>query len=355
MEILFNVLFSASLMIAIVPVLIKGALKIGLTDMPGGRKLHKQPTPLVGGIAIGMTTLMSLMVQPSGFATFEVFYALVACSLVLLILGALDDYMEIRASRKLLVQVMCAVVVVRSGLHLQSLFGIFGVENIPLPVMQVLSIVIITGVVNAYNLIDGVDGLSGMVSLLAMIVLGIISHLTGADGLTWFFTMMSGAIAAFLKFNLGQKNKIFLGDAGSLFLGFIIVCSSMALLNHSASRGDDSGNTVLVTLIGLMAIPVFDSLRVYIERYREGRSPFTAERNHIHHLLQGFELSPLRISLTIVTISMLLIATAFIFHHWIEVTWVILGMMLVFRVLIFVLNSNREMMTWQQKIQSFEE
>lgn len=355
MESALNIIFSLTVMLAIVPVLNRIAVKIGLTDMPGGRKLHKQPTPLTGGIAIGIAAALALMLQPYGFISHSVFYTVISCGYVLLVMGSLDDYREIRASQKLLVQVLCAVMVVRSGLHLQSLFGLFGIENIPLPVMQALSVIIITGVVNAYNLIDGVDGLSGMVSLLAMIVLGIISFVTGARELTWFFAMMGGAITGFLRFNLAQKNKVFLGDAGSLFLGFIIVCSSMTLLNHSTLRGDGTGNTVLVTLIGLMAIPVFDSLRVYAERYREGRSPFTAERNHIHHLLQGFELSPLRISLTIVCITILLITTAFVFHRWIEATWVILTMVLVFRMLIFILNSNRQMLTWQQKIRTFEE
>ncbi len=355
MALLTNVLFSVLIVIIMVPVLSRIATQIGLTDKPGGRKLHKQPTPLVGGVAIGVSLLMCLLLQPAGFSTFTQFYMIVSCGYVLLILGLLDDYREIKASYKLLVQVICAVMIVRSGLHLQSLFGLFGIENIPLQVMQLLSGVIIVGVVNAYNLIDGVDGLSGMVSLLAMVVLAWIAYHSGAEQLVWFFGIMAGSLSGFLRFNLAQKNKIFLGDAGSLFLGFIIVCSSIALLNHSSSKNDGSGNAVLVSLIGLMAVPVFDSVRVYIERYREGRSPFIAERNHIHHLLQGFEMSPIKISLSIVLFSMLLIATAFVFQKWIEVTWVVIAIFLIFRVLIFVLNSNKHMLIWQQKLKSFEE
>lgn len=154
------------------------AKPLGLVDRPNRRKVHKTHVPLIGGLAIGLTLVISLLVCSWFWFTFNSQHLqILGIALVLLIMGVIDDRIGLKASHRLFIQIICAFQVASSGIRLESLHGVLGIHELGLIQSYVITVVIITGVVNAFNLIDGVDGLAGSLSLVAMVVMAILAGL----------------------------------------------------------------------------------------------------------------------------------------------------------------------------------
>ena len=354
MEILFHFVFAFIFMIIIIPLLSRLAVATQLVDVPNSRKVHATPTPLVGGLGIGLTLLLAFMLQPTIFTSIPAFYTVLSCANVLLVMGVIDDKKEIRPIYKLIIQIMCAYMVVRAGIKVDSLFGFMGIYDLPAWATDFFTVIIITGVVNAYNLIDGVDGLTGMMGILAFGVLLILTIYLEIYPMTCFLAAGAGSIVGFLKFNLGSRHKIFLGDAGSLFLGFLIVCQSIIILQYSDGKGGVHQSLVLMILVAIMFVPVFDSIRVYIERWTKGKSPFTPERNHIHHLLQNMELSPVKISIFLVMLSCLLLLLALLVFRMSGITVLMVLFIIIYKMITSLLKMNKSLNEWKNIIKKLE-
>jgi UDP-GlcNAc:undecaprenyl-phosphate GlcNAc-1-phosphate transferase len=264
----------------------KVAPSLGIIDHPGGRKSHARPVPLVGGISIFLTLLA--MSAFTGIMP-EASWLLFALSLVIAI-GLWDDVAEIRPRLKFAIQIVaCGVMIFGAGIELRTVGDLLGWRPIGLWIFVIpMSIFAVVGVVNSINMMDGMDGLAGSISFVAFAWYALVAK---SSGLTVQFDtalILCGAIAGFLLFNLRfpwQKHaKVFLGDAGSLMIGFTLGWYAIDL-----TQGE--GRTFPpIAALWVVVIPLADCVSIMSRRIRAGRSPFVADRHHLHHYLlaRGF-------------------------------------------------------------------
>lgn len=342
------------LSLILIPVFRSAAIRIGLIDKPNHRKVHKHPVPLVGGITIAISTLITLMLSGTFPSFIQKYLIMLITAAVMLMVGIIDDRFEIKTSYRLFIQVSCAYAIASSGVLITSLYGIFGIHSIPVPFQYALTIVVIVGVVNAFNLMDGIDGLLGFISIIGFLTLLILSFIAGNYELCILFSAIIGATIGFLRFNL-SKRRIFLGDAGSIFIGFILGVSGIQILKIVPFQGKLDPASAFLIIVAIFIIPVFDSLRVYLGRMKVGQSPFTADKSHLHHL---FLLTGLNHRKTAITIS---IATLFaalltcLLQVFIPLTISIILLIAPFIFLTKVLFINKDMIEWKSKISDLED
>lgn len=293
---LLLVFFTAFLVVLYcTPPLIKVAILKRLFDEPGGRKIHKRIVPTIGGIIIFAATLFSfsLWFSIDGYEEnvplikkyIQEFKLIVATLLILFFVGVKDDIIGTSPIKKLVAHVIVGLILVQiGGIRITSLHGIFDVYQIPEWASIFLSLFTYIVVVNGFNLIDGVDGLAAGVGLISSSAMG-----------TWFiyandYVMASlafslaGALLGFLVFNFTPA-KIFMGDSGSLTIGLIICILSIKLIEYPTEnlKGPPLYLSKPVFAIAALIYPLADTLRIFIIRAAKGQSPFSADRNHIHH------------------------------------------------------------------------
>lgn len=357
MNILTNImlpaLISGIFTLILVPMLRLIAIKINLVDQPGHRKIHAKPIPLVGGISIAIAAALTLLVSYPFMQAGRELLMMLGAGLVLLVTGVLDDRLDIRAIYKLVIQLGCAYFITASGTRIVSLYGLFGVHEIPVMVQYLLTIVVITGVVNAFNLMDGVDGLAGTMALTGFIALAVLAWLQHHVELTVLYSVLSGALVSFLRFNLGQA-KIFMGDGGSLLLGFLLVVSGLNLLQHHAPTNLVSTATILFIVIGIFLVPVLDSLRVYRGRIKNGDSPFTADKSHIHHLFLLLGFTHKKTVAAILVSSLVLLLTGVVLSHFLPITLTLSVLSVTFSLLTALLILNKNVHHWRGKLRDLE-
>jgi UDP-GlcNAc:undecaprenyl-phosphate GlcNAc-1-phosphate transferase len=260
---------------ALIPFLARWAPAIGLTDAPGPRKVHAVPVPRVGGLAMGIglliPTLMTVQLTRAALG-------LLVGILVLLLFGLWDDAKNLGYRTKLAGQVIAVALCMSvGGLRIGTLyFG--GVEIFPTAVNTFLTFAFLVGVTNAVNLADGLDGLAGGLVLLCLSAIALFAASTGNHLVTTVVLIEAGAILGFLRFNT-HPARIFMGDSGSQVLGF-----SVGALALQATHGQASGLSAALPLL-LLGLPIVDTLAVMLTRIRAGRSPFSADSNHLHHRL----------------------------------------------------------------------
>lgn len=269
------------------------AIHAGLVDVPNDRKSHRAPTPLVGGLAIfgGMVAGFLLsMGGPAPVAYGEV-YSFFGAGLLLVIVGVADDFFDLPPAVKFVAQILAALVMIfGAGVVLTDVGAMtpggdllqLGILTVPFTVFATL------GVINALNMCDGLDGLSGSLALTSLSGLIVAASAWGSPADATFLLILGAAIIGFLLFNrrlLGRKHaSIFMGDAGSMFLGFTLVWFAISL-----SQGESRALRPSAALWFLM-VPIFDAVSMMLRRIRKGRSPFAADREHLHDifLLAGF-------------------------------------------------------------------
>jgi UDP-N-acetylmuramyl pentapeptide phosphotransferase/UDP-N-acetylglucosamine-1-phosphate transferase len=228
-----------------------------------------------------------------------------------MLVGVEDDLLTVSPRKKLLMQVIVGSVLCYAGFRIESLYGLFGVGAIGLELSCVLTILFLITLINAFNLIDGIDGLAGSLVMVSSTIFGLLFYLEGAFDYSVLALALSASILAFLHFNF-HKASIFMGDNGSMILGLIIAVFSIQLLNFSGDKIASVNGLALV--FSLIAIPVLDLARVSLVRMLRGKSPFSADRNHIHHvfLRQGYS-TPV-ICLTLIIMEMVLVGIALNLH-----------------------------------------
>ncbi len=258
----------------------------GLLDDPGGRKAHSHAVPLVGGLGI----FLALMTAASlNGVAHQAGYFLFALSLVIAV-GLWDDVAELRPRVKFFIQIIASAIMIwGAGVELKSVGDLVGWRPIGLWILSVpLTVFAIVGVVNAVNMMDGMDGLGGSIALVAFAWYAAVAALSGLDVQFMTALLFCGAIAGFLLFNLRlpwqAHARVFLGDAGSLMIGFALGWFAIDL-----SQGPDRTFPPIAAL-WVVLLPLADCVSLMTRRLRAGRSPFVADRHHIHHYLlaRGF-------------------------------------------------------------------
>lgn len=328
------------------------AFKIGLVDKPNSRKVHTNSIPLVGGIGIFSAVFTILIISLPNLFQFYDIKNLLFGAIVMLIMGVVDDRFEIRASLKLAIQLLLAHYVYYHGISIDSLHGIFGIYSIPVYAQHILTLIIITGVVNAFNLMDGIDGLAASLSIISFLALTLLSIYIGRLELAIIFISFIGALLGFLVFNFSKSKKTFMGDAGSLVLGFIIVSSSIIILKSAKTPMQVS--VIFPSLLGIMLLPVFDSLRVYFRRLKAGKSPFQADKTHLHHLVLQLGIQHKKASFFIILIVFAIISLGILSHSTLGVTIMLIFLSYFYFAITNLLQLNSDINLWKSKISKME-
>ena len=301
-----------------VPVIINICNLKNLMENPIKRSSHETPTPTFGGVAIFSSTIISYMLwnfDDEGFLLHKVFAGLV----MLFFLGVKDDLFSLDAGKKLISQILIAMfVVVGSDLRITSFFGIFGVYQIPYFFSIIFTIFLIVALINSFNLIDGVDGLSGGIGMIASAGFGLWFVLNNQWSLACLSFSLVGSILAFLRYNFSTTNKIFMGDTGSLIIGFIVsvLAIQYVQLNVFNFGANSLYKNAPVVAIVLLVVPIFDTLRVFSLRILKGKSPFKADRLHLHHLMIDNGLSHVATSFILYFVTVLFTAVTYLLRSF---------------------------------------
>lgn len=267
----------------VMPLLIMVINRYQLYDLPDGRKEHSMPVPTMGGIAIGLGMGISCLLwfpNLNDTLTTSFFFSFV----VLFLVGIMDDLKDLPAYYKFAIQLAVALLITLSGARITTFDGLFGIHALPVAAQYIFSIITIVGITNAFNLIDGIDGLAGGLGFMSLVALGIFLNLSGETNLAVVAFALAGSILGFLYYNFNPA-RIFMGDTGSLVLGFTISVLCIRLIQASVEQAEPTLQHAPVFALSIVLIPVFDTLRVFALRARKGKSPFHPDKTHIHHLL----------------------------------------------------------------------
>jgi len=273
MELIYSFTVALFLTIALVPVCIRLAPILGLMDNPDrGRKMHERVIPRCGGLAMSIGVALPLVFflhhQP------HLLHLLIA-SLVIIVFGLLDDRSDLDYKWKFLGQILAVLIVLNGGLVMHRL-PLLGLSDAPDWLAYPLTFLFILGVTNAVNLTDGLDGLAAGTTLIALAIIVVFALQTDNRESAFIALTVIGGVLGFLRYNTFPA-LVFMGDTGSQFLGFIAACLSIQVI-----QADVSAISPVVPLL-ILGLPVLDTLTVMSIRIAQGRSPFSPDRNHLHH------------------------------------------------------------------------
>ncbi|MDD2484002.1 MAG: MraY family glycosyltransferase [Eubacteriales bacterium] len=294
--IIFAVAFLIAL--AVTPLAIKIAPKIGAVDIPkDDRRMHTKTMPRFGGLAIYLGTMISMAFLLPIEIDKRVVGIAVAGTLIFL-MGVLDDIIGLSAKTKLVGQILAAAILFYCSVHISFMTNPFNGEIVafPLVVSFLVTTIWIVGITNTINLIDGLDGLAAGVAFIATVTIAYIAYIHGRYEITMAFMAIAGSCLGFLPFNFNPA-KIFMGDAGALFLGFMIASISVMSPLKSA--------TLVANLLPVfvLALPIFDTAFAILRRYLDGKPIMQADKGHLHHRIMAVGMGQKRTVLTLYAIS----------------------------------------------------
>jgi UDP-N-acetylmuramyl pentapeptide phosphotransferase/UDP-N-acetylglucosamine-1-phosphate transferase len=299
-----------------IPRIISVVRKHNLTDKPVLHKIHNGEVPTLGGIGIFSGFTIGFLVSVNGYVPGISYF--MAALMLLFFVGIVDDLLYLRPSKKLLAEIIAVLLIVLfTELRFTNLHGFLTISAIPAWASYSITIFLIIVIINAVNLIDGIDGLASMIGIVASVAFGTWFYLSGDYGYTILAASLTGALIVFLKFNLASKpDKIFMGDSGSLVIGFALAVFAIHFneLNLSEKTVHHLDSSPAIS-IAILIIPLFDTLRVVVLRLRDHQHPFVADNRHIHHmmLLAGF--THLQASLIISAFNIFIIIVALLLDH----------------------------------------
>ena len=302
---LISFLIAISLSMMLIPLLVRVAPTIGLVDKPGPRKIHTDVIPRVGGIAIFFASVVPLLIW---MPRTQLTYALLTAFAVLFLFGVWDDIKDINFRYKFIGQITAALIVVYWGgveIHHLPFAADYGIPTI---FTKLFTVILLVGVTNAVNMADGLDGLAGGTSMLAIGCMSVTAYLANDPNMVVFGLSLIGAILGFLRFNT-YPARIFMGDSGSQLLGF---CSGLICILVTQQSNTALSPMMAILVLGL---PLLDVFTVMVIRMSEGRSPFAADNNHIHHMFLGIGFSHREAVYIVYAIQIVLVVTAFLMRY----------------------------------------
>ncbi|MCU0339620.1 MAG: undecaprenyl/decaprenyl-phosphate alpha-N-acetylglucosaminyl 1-phosphate transferase [Spirosomaceae bacterium] len=339
-------LIACAISVTSIPVIINISRLLGLQNKPNSRSSHKHDTPLFGGVAIYASLLVAHFIwphtaeQPDAYLTSLSVVGLTS----LFFLGLKDDILILDPNKKLLIQVLAvSTLVLLGGLKVDNLFGIFGWFEIPDLVSIPFTIFIFIALINAINLIDGVDGLAGGIAFIAGLSFGTWFLLNHHFSMACMAFSLSGALLGFLRFNFSKTSKIFMGDTGSLILGFMLAFFAVKFirLNVTYRHDADAFFNAPVLAVMLLIVPIFDTLRVFLVRILNRKSPFKADRNHFHHILLDNGLTHFQTSFSLWSVTIFNVIGYFFTFKYVtntEAFFVLVGLFIVYLMVGYLLK-----------------
>ncbi|MCX6278706.1 MAG: MraY family glycosyltransferase [Bacteroidetes bacterium] len=294
--------------LVLIPVIIKLSTRYNLVDKPNERKVHKVPISRLGGLGI-VIGLLSTSALWFIYGNSVLLFHLLTGIVILMIIGIVDDLRELSPKVKFMGQIIAAIFLAHAGLLIDNMFGIFGITQLPVVIQYLLTLFIVAGIINAFNLIDGIDGLAGGLALIDMTGFFIIFFHSGELSFVFITASTAGALLAFLKYNY-HPARIFMGDTGSMILGFLLAAAGIMVL--VISRGQTSNfqySEAAIIVFSIFLLPVYDTLRVFTGRMINKKSPFSPDKTHIHHMLMQTGFNHPRSAKILYTANIVIIAT----------------------------------------------
>lgn len=320
-----------------IPRIVRLSHELHLYDLPDSRKVHTIPVPRLGGVAFLPTVIISIAIVVAVASRFGItfgalseagapqhFVAYLAGAMMLYCLGIYDDVHGVGYKLKFAIQIFAAFLLCISGLWIASLDHIFYIDRIPYWIGMPLTVVFVVYITNAINLIDGIDGLASGLSAISLFVAIMLCMMSG--DIIWAMLAIAylGVVLTFFCFNVyGGKNKVFMGDAGSLTLGYTL---SFIVLHFWQAHPvwNPYLHNIGIIILSTLIIPMLDVIRVMMSRIRDGRNPFLPDKNHIHHKLMRTGLSGRMTMLTILLISALFIVANYLVASFLSQTLMVI-------------------------------
>lgn len=304
--------FTWAFLIAIfaVPSIIRVAHLKNILDQPNFRTVHEELTPRLGGLAMFAGFMSALTI----FADLDngVQQLLAGC-VILFFIGLKDDLIAISAMKKFAVQLLATgIVMFIADIRITSFQGIFGVGELQIGISYGFTFLVIIGITNSMNLIDGLDGLAGTLVVISSVTFGIYFYLFGGADYGNFAAVafcLVGGVVGFLRYNF-HKATIFMGDTGSLLCGFIISVLAIQFIEMRQIPASPS------VALGILFVPIFDTVRIFSIRIFNGRSPFIPDKNHVHHRLLAMGFNQISTVLILAMINIFVILFVVSFGHW---------------------------------------
>ena len=348
--------FLTAFLIAVItlPEIIRVILGREFFDVPGGRKLHVGNIPSMGGAGVFVGFMLSAFIWTpvEFFGEYKfLFFALV----LLAFTGIRDDMIALSSLRKFIIQLIAAAVVVGLGdVYILSFYSL-GIDYVfPEWLSFALSVFVIVGLTNSFNLVDGIDGLAGSIALVCILFLGTWFYMTGFTDLALLCAAMAGAVLGFLCFNW-HPAKIFMGDTGSLFIGFFCSVILITFLNTNAALDDQAvykiGNSVSLAMV-LFIYPIFDTSRIMIIRLMQKRSPFSPDKLHVHSLLLRLGLKHHQIAVFVNIFSIITIFVCLMLDKIVtDLIAIIFGLVLCYLISFFISKRVKKFKTKRKTMQ----
>ncbi|MFW2134736.1 glycosyltransferase family 4 protein [Chryseobacterium sp. TY4] len=302
-----------------IPSIIKISRRKNLMDEPTMRSSHQRKIPNLGGIAIFFA--LGACAPIFAYELFDQYKFLFASLVILFFVGIADDIVVMRAYKKLIAQIIVSVLmVVGSDVRIRSFFGLFGIFELNYYFSIFFSVLTFIVLINAFNLIDGIDGLAGGYSILSSGLFAISFYRLGEYNfpLVVFCVIIIGSVSGFLRYNLSnvRDNKIFMGDTGSMILGFLLAFTAINFIDVFIDKGDFTKPhyhllSAPVIALSILIIPIADTFSVILIRLMKRKSLLKPDKNHLHHRLLELNLTHRLATLAICTIYLLVIATVY--------------------------------------------
>ena len=311
-NIFFGFFTSFLIAVLLIPKIIEFSEARKLFDKPGIRASHKRNIPVFGGIGIFSGVSFSLLFWGVGLdeTTNNIQFVLSAITVVFFV-GIIDDLLSLTPYKKMLGELIAILIIVYfADSEITNMHGVWGIFSLVPWVSLLFTVFTVVVIINAYNLIDGIDGLAAGIGLIASIVFGVFAFIASHYEMVILSFSLAGALLAFLKYNF-HPAKIFMGDTGSLVVGLVLAILAIDLIKTGVTFNDMTYiNKGPLLAISALAIPLFDSLRVFVVRVFKGKSPLHADRNHIHHVLVdlGFSHKQTAVIIWIASVVMILIS-----------------------------------------------
>ena len=308
----FIVAFCATLWIH--PKILRIAILKNLVDNPDARKLQRKPVPVMGGLAVFFGIVAGLCSSQIAFFSPGVF-VLMAAMTIMLYTGTIDDILDLTPRTRFIIEiVVVAFIMLVNNSGINHFWGLWGINFIPVWIAAPLTIFAAVGIINAINLIDGVNGLSSGFCFMASVMFAIMLYISGNTHMTILAVTAAGAIIPFFLHNVfGNTTKMFIGDGGTLVIGTMMsmfVVSTLKGTSLSANLAKDGMGLIPFTL-AVLAVPVFDTLRVMSMRILRKQSPFHPDKTHLHHLFIELGFSHIGTTVSILTLNFLIILAWF--------------------------------------------
>ncbi|CAN5742616.1 MraY family glycosyltransferase [soil metagenome] len=328
-EMLMSLALAFSITFYAIPIIINVSNQKRLFDHPDERKIHGSPIPSIGGIGIfaGFITAFLLTVT---FQDLHRFQYLVAALMIIFFVGMKDDLINLSPLKKFLGQILAsAILIFKGGFVIKDMDGILGIHALPTVASYAISMIIIVLIINAYNLIDGVDGLAASLSLFSSMLFAVYFAINEQMAYACIATSLAGALGAFLIFNFNPA-RIFMGDTGSLVIGLINAVLVIQFINFNGGSQQHILQVNASPAIGfaILFVPLFDTLRVFSLRILHGESPFTPDRNHIHHILLRLGLNHKQVTFSLV-LTNLIVPFVAVWVQAIGSNWIFAGLLVV--------------------------